>query len=566
MVLDAMKKAGNPERVGLGESTAAVAAMIRATASTTRNLVPWGGTRLLGIALLALAAGQANAAPAAADILRTKCGACHLEGGKLQRITNLRKSPEGWDMTIARMRVWHKIEVSKEERQILVKYLSDTQGLAPEESAAYRFLLERKPNAQDLAPSEDLAQMCGRCHSYGRVALQRRNADEWGKLVHTHLGQFPSIEYSAMGRDRNWRDLAFAQVVPKLAELYPLNTDAWKAWLAHKPVAPVGSWRVVGHRPGWGDYAGYMRVKARADRYEVEYELNYAAGNRVSGSGQAILYTGYEWRGDARLGNQPMRSVFALSKNGQRLAGRWFLRDADEVGASFTAVRGDAVPRGTILSVVPALLKAGSETAVTVHGVQLGKVYDFGPGIDVLAAEPVSAHEVKLRLRVAAEAAPGVRSVRSAHKGGGKNAGEGQLAVYRQIDSLRVEPELGVARVGGGTNPPLTAQFEAIAYLNGVDGKPGTADDLRLGQVPATWRVDNFDEKAKAADDVRFAGVMEPNGQFLPSFAGPNPARKGLNNVGDLRVIASVADGEQQLSSNGRLVVTVQRWNTPPLR
>jgi len=524
------------------------------------------------LAALAGSAGQATAAPAApaapvaAEILRNKCGACHLDGGKLQRITNLRKSPEGWDMTIARMRVWHKVEVSKEERQTLVKYLADTQGLAPEESATYRFLLERKPNAQDVAPSEELAQMCGRCHSYGRVALQRRNADEWGKLVHTHLGQFPSIEYSAFGRDRNWKELAFAQVVPKLGELYPLTTDAWKAWRAHKPVAPVGSWRVAGHRPGWGDYAGTMRVKARGgDRYEVQYELNYAAGNRVKGSGQAIVYTGYEWRGDAQLGNQPMRSVFALSKDGTQLSGRWFLRDADEVGASFTAVRGDAVPRGTILSVVPALLKAGGEATVTVHGVQLGKDYDLGPGISVLAAVPVSAHEVRLRLRVAADAAPGWRNVR----GTGGQAGAGRLAVYRQIDTVRVEPELGVARLGGGTNPPLTAQFEAIAYLNGPDGKPNTEDDVRLGQVPATWRVDNFDEKAKAAEDVRFAGVMEPHGQFLPSFAGPNPARKGLNNVGDLSVIAtvaSVADGGQPLSATGRLVVTVQRWNTPPLR
>jgi quinohemoprotein amine dehydrogenase len=515
-----------------------------------------------------LAGGGAEAAPNVQDILRQKCGNCHLENGKLQRIGNLRKSPEGWDMTITRMRVWHKVDVSKEERKALVKYLADRQGLAPEESASYRFLLERRPNAQDVTPTEDLALMCGRCHSYGRVALQRRDADEWAKLVHTHLGQFPSIEYSAFGRDRNWRDIAFAQTVPQLAERYSLQSAAWKAWQARKSTSAAGAWRIAGHRPGWGDYAGYMRVAARGgDRYDVEYELNYAAGNRVTGRGEAIVYTGYEWRGDARLGNQAVRSVFALSKDGARLSGRWFLREADEIGASFEAVRGDAVPRGTILSVQPALVKAGSATTLSVHGIQVGKDFDLGPGITVVSATPVSAHETRLQVQVAADAAAGWREIRATGRAAaGMGDMGGRLAVYRQIDAVRVEPAFGVARLGGGTNAPQSAQFEAIAYLNGPDGKPGSEDDVRLGVAPAIWRVDNYDDKAKAADDVRFAGVIEPDGRFVPAFAGPNSARKGLNNVGDLRVIASVVDGTQTLTGDGRLVVTVQRWNTPPLR
>src|SRR4051812_36694715 len=99
----------------------------------------------------ALLAGSTLAAPVAApavatDILKNKCGSCHFEGGKLLRIPALRKTPEGWDMSIARMQIWHKVDVSKEERQILVKYLADRQGLAPEEAAPYRFLTERVPN------------------------------------------------------------------------------------------------------------------------------------------------------------------------------------------------------------------------------------------------------------------------------------------------------------------------------------------------------------------------------------------------------------------------------------
>jgi quinohemoprotein amine dehydrogenase len=162
---------------------------------------------------------------------------------------------------------------------------------------------------------------------------------------------------------------------------------------------------------------------------------------------------------------------------------------------------------------------------------------------------------------VAEDAAVGLRPLRS--KG---VAGQVDVAVYRQFDSIRVEPEFGVARLGGGTNRGMSAQFEALAYLNGPDGQPGTADDIRLGYVTANWSVDNFDDSAKVANDVGFAGVMEENGLFIPAVAGPNPARKGFNNVGNLSVIAKVTEAARTSEAKSHLIVTVQRWNTPPLR
>lgn len=526
------------------------------------DLAHWLGRGMRTGAGMLLAGGVLAAPISAPDVLKTKCGACHMDEGKLQRISNLRKTPEGWDMSIARMQVWHKVEVSKEERQALVKYLSDRQGLAPQEAAPYRFLVERTPNAQDVLPNEKLGQMCGRCHSFGRVALQRRDASEWEKLVHTHLGQFPSIEYSAQGRDRNWKEIALNEVVPELAKLYPAKTTDWKGWQGKKHVQPTGSWQITGHRPGWGDYAGSMQVRALGnDRYDVRYELNYAAGNRVSGHGQSIIYSGYEWRGDASLGNQKVRSVFALSEDGQKLSGRWFLRESDETGATFEAVPSGGTARPTIVAAFPSMLKAGSEARLKVHGVRIGQDYDLGPGIKVIAARQLNANEVELTVNVAEDAAVGLRPLRS--KG---VAGQVDVAVYRQFDSIRVEPEFGVARLGGGTNRGMSAQFEAVAYLNGPDAQPGTPDDIRLGYVPASWSVDNFDDSAKAANDVGFAGVMEENGLFIPAVAGPNPARKGFNNVGNLSVIAKVTEAARTSEAKSHLIVTVQRWNTPPLR
>lgn len=518
-----------------------------------------------GLALGAgfLLAAVVEAAPVSApDILKTKCAACHMDNGKLQRIEAIRKTPEGWEMSIARMQIWHKVQVSREERLALVKYLSDRQGIAPSEASDYRFLLERRPNSQDRIPDTMLGEMCGRCHSFGRVALQRRDADEWKKLVHTHLGQFPSIEYSAQGRDRDWRDIALNKMVPMLAARYPKDTVAWNEWSNKKHSVPAGKWKIAGRRPGVGDYVGTMRVAARGpDHYNVDYELDYANGRRVSGRGQSIIYSGYEWRGEAMLGDEKVRSVFSLSEDGRTLRGRWFLRGADEIGASFEAVPDTSASPAAVLAVYPSLLKVGSETTVSVHGVGLDGNFDLGPGIKIMAARKKSAGQIELKLHVAEDAPVGLRHLRA--KGGTHAA---QFAVYRQFDSIRVEPEFGVARVGAGVTAAVAAQFEAVAYLNGPDGKPGTADDLRLGYVDAKWRVDNYDEKAKSAEDVRFAGTMQTKGLFLPAAAGPNPERNGLNNVGNLSVIAAVSDGERTNEAKGRLMVTVQRWNTPPLR
>jgi len=518
------------------------------------------------VAMLAMSGAAAWAGVAPTKLMAEKCGACHLQKGKsFDRITDMRKSPEGWDMTLVRMGVWHQVDISRSERKVLVRYLADTQGLAPEESAPYRFIMERRPNAEDVVPTPELTQMCTGCHSFGRVALQRRDLGEWRELVQTHVGEMPSVEYAGQDRTVNWLDLAMGKVAPELAELYPLRSKAWTKWRRAKHVAPSGNWRVVGERPGWGGYSGYMFVRPLgADRYAVKYELVYDSGNRVSGEGKANLYTGYEWRGASTLGNQRIHSVFALSADGRELSGRWFLRDADEVGARLEAVRMNAASQGEILAVSPAFIKAGATTTVRVSGVKLGGTYELGPGIKIDKVVRVSGDEVQLVATVAQGAAIGWRKLEQ-----GQSGHDAKIAVYRQIDTLRVEPAFAIARLGGGggANPPVSAQFEAIAYINGPDGKPGTPDDIRLGRVNAQWSVENRTERAKTANDVKFAGVMQPDGQFIPAQAGPNPARANhADNIGNLSAVATLADGHRLIKSSGHLIVTVQSWKRPPLR
>ena len=107
----------------------------------------------------------------APELLQTRCGACHrhLDGVRLSRINEQRKTPEGWSMTIARMQHIHNLQVTDDERRALVKYLADTQGLAPEETRGFRYALERRTDVVEAPPDEELAVVCGRCHSYAQV-------------------------------------------------------------------------------------------------------------------------------------------------------------------------------------------------------------------------------------------------------------------------------------------------------------------------------------------------------------------------------------------------------------
>ena len=64
----------------------------------------------------------------------------------------------------------------------------------------------------------------------------------------------------------------------------------------------------------------------------------------------------------------------------------------------------------------------------------------------------------------------------------------------------------------------------------------------------------------------KFAGHFDKRGRFLPGAAGPNTAREySGDNVGNLAVVAKAQDGDRAVEGHGHLIVTVQRWNTPPI-
>lgn len=518
--------------------------------------------RLSMVCLLVCASAgiaRAQESPRGLEILRNSCGGCHQQStpGHFARISEIRKSPEGWLMTVFRMEHVHHVQITEADRDVLIRYLSDTQGLAPSETTPARYALERRPNVTDMTLPGELQVMCARCHSAARIALQRRDASDWLKHVHWHLAQWPTIEYQQNARDRLWWQKATTEVPEELGKLYPLRTTVWDQWRAQPHADLSGTWLVFSHEPGAGDSWGTATVSSSGEaQYTVTYSLDTSKGQHVTGDSKAIVYTGFEWRGTGSLSGRDIREVFAVSEDGQKMSGRWFEADHSEIGADWVAVRaGEA----QIVALTPTAARVGTTTRITVLGSGLSGPVSLGPGTrsKVVSRE---AHSLTIDVRVDSKAAPGYRElvIGQLHRAE-------SLAVYDRIDRVDVTPAFGIARVGGGKIDPVAAQFEAVAYRD-VPEPSGKTQPIRVGVLPVTWSVQPFNEDAKAADDVKFAGRVSADGRFLPAGAGPNPQRKfSANNAGNLSVLATLDDGGKSLSGKAHLIVTVQRWNTPPI-
>ena len=341
------------------------------TLKTTRLRRHAGKLALVAAALLST---QAMAAEQGPSLLQTKCMGCHIPEGNdnYSRISHQRKTPEGWLMSIARMQVMHGLQISDDDRRTLVKYL------APSETDGVRYAMERRLNTVEHF-DQQLSETCGRCHSGARVALQRRPAQEWEHLVNFHLGQWPSLEYQAQARDRDWLEIALKQMVPDLAKRFPLDSPAWAQWQQARPKADAlpGQWAFSGHMLAKGDVRGVMNVSAgEGDTFKVEVNGSYADGTPFTGSGSAILYNGYEWRGNVKVGDSNLRQVFAALDG--EMKGRMFEADHDERGLDFSAVKAG---KARLLAVQPAYIKVGAESEITLVGSGLSGNQELGAGV-----------------------------------------------------------------------------------------------------------------------------------------------------------------------------------------
>jgi quinohemoprotein amine dehydrogenase len=403
----------------------------------------------------------------------------------------------------------------------------------------------------------DLQTICARCHSAARIALQRRDSDDWLKHVHWHLAQWPTIEYQQSARDRLWWQTASTQVPGQLGKLFPLNTQAWDEWRERPHADLAGTWLVRGHEPGKGDYWGTATISRSGDgEYVAAYALDTSNGDHVTGDSKSIVYTGFEWRGTGNLFGRDIHEVYAVSEDGQAISGRWFEAGHAEIGADWFAARATDTQ---VVAVSPSAVRPGSTTRVTVLGSGLNGQVSFGPGTrsKVVAR---NAHTISLDVSVDPKASPGYRQLTI-----GKLRRPDSLVIYARIDRLEIAPAFGIARVGGGKIDPVAAQFEAVAFADIADDA-GNVHPTRLGALPVKWTVEPYNDDARESEDVKYAGRIDSSGRFLPAGAGPNPQRKfSGNNAGNLSILATLDDTGRTVAGKAHLIVTVQRWNTPPI-
>ncbi|MEX2048369.1 MAG: quinohemoprotein amine dehydrogenase subunit alpha [Gemmatimonadota bacterium] len=514
--------------------------------------------------------------PIANETLVAECSSCHRqdEEGRMSRISWLRKTPEGWQTSLIRMRALHGVDVSAEDARTIVRYLANEQGLAPDELRPGLFEVERRLIDYDYPGDSEVEYTCMVCHSMGRVITQRRTRDEWGLLLDTHRALYPLVDFQSFRRGTRSGDQTHPMddAVRHLAAEFPLETPEWSAWSATKrPPRLAGEWALSGYEPGKGPIYGTVTITAdAADPEAFTTRASYVvveSGERVERAGQGLVYTGYQWRGRSSSNagqDSELREVMFVERDVQTMSGRWFSGGYDEFGPDVTLKRAGS--GGAVSGVYPGALMRGETATVTVYGVNLQGAtadLDFGEGVAVQSVESLGATSATVRLTVAPEARVGRRDLFA-----GSAILESAVTIHDGVDRIEVTPGTGLARTGGVNFPKAFQTYEAIGFDDGPDGEPDTEDDLSLGRVEATWRVEEY-MAAVGDDDIRFIGHIRSDGTFEPALEGPNAERsENRNNIGDVWVTATHVNASgDELSARAHLVVTVplyMRFNPWP--
>jgi quinohemoprotein amine dehydrogenase len=95
-----------------------------------------------------------------------KCGTCHTPDakGNLSRISWVRTTPEGWAQVIHRMSSLNGLSITPAEAKAVIRSLSATHGLAPEEARPVMYLPEHRMVNETNIPNETIRQSCAACH------------------------------------------------------------------------------------------------------------------------------------------------------------------------------------------------------------------------------------------------------------------------------------------------------------------------------------------------------------------------------------------------------------------
>ena len=480
---------------------------------------------VLGVLMAAVAFAQTPSPEGIAiddQLTLTKCGGCHPRdaNGMMRRLSYIRTTPEVWEESIRRMVRLNNVALKPEEAHQILKYLSYNNGLAPDEAKPIFWEVEHRMfrDQSDKIPDEALQHTCNYCHTIGRVLSQRRTRADYEKLINMHLGLFPGAENTLRPRKPVELEELPAEltapngsnpyIVPNipspvpirtdgkypadvaidyLAKAQPLITPQWTAWKAAMRTPNLtGKWMLVGYQQGKGRVFGTLTVTAGAapDEFVTKTEIEYAtSGITAALSGKGVVYTGYSWRGrstgpkttqSADPGTSPteLREALLVSRDGNTMDGRWFWGGYQEFGIDAHLVRIGSTP--LLAGASSFSIQSPSTTEVRLYGANFPADvkpadFDFGNGISAKRVVKRTPTVVTLEVEANAKLPTGIRDISY-----GRSTAERAIAVYDKIAYIKILPDASMARLGGTIAAKQFAQFEAMAYAAGADGKAQT--------------------------------------------------------------------------------------------
>ena len=226
----------------------------------------------------------------------------------MSRISYRRPTPENWERTIKRMVTLNKVRLDPADTRAILKYLSDHQGLAPEEERPLAFEAERRVVEYTYAAEKDTSDTCSSCHSMAPVLSERRTKEEWELLIAMHRGYYPLVDNQPMNGGQGFRRTRALQTEPgadgrppgnrhpmdkaieHLSKALPLTTAEWSSWSAAMQTPKLaGRWAFTGTAVGKGAVFGTVTISAdpsAADSFTTETRYTVArSGESVTRSG-----------------------------------------------------------------------------------------------------------------------------------------------------------------------------------------------------------------------------------------------------------------------------------------
>jgi quinohemoprotein amine dehydrogenase len=515
--------------------------------------------------------------PITSDLVKRKCASCHKadEQSRLPRISYRRATPEGWQETIRRMVALNGLQLDQVEGRDILRYLADNLGLAPAEAKAAAFEVEHRTIEYRYTADKDTEDTCTKCHSIGRVMSQRRTKEEWGLLVAMHRAYYPYVDFQAFRQSAAQRRAGAApadgrppdnrqpmeKAIAHLSTAFPLKTAEWAAWSATmRPPRLEGKWALSGYQANNGAVFGQVVITGQGDpaggAFTTESTLTYPrSGQKTTRRGRAIVYTGFQWRGTSHAEtalapgvDTDLREVMFVDQEWQQAAGRWFTGAYGELGIDVRLRR---------IGTDPILLGAGQPMMTIGGGPQDVHLY----GANLPSKVPPGDLSFGAGITVDRITTPGRRVVLLSGA-----TSDAAVALYDKVDFIKVRPEAGLSRLGGIQFPKQFQQFEALAYLNGPDGRAATKDDVELGLVDALWAIEEYPSSFDDDDKDYVGNINSETGLFTPNVDGPNGKRKhNANNYGDVWVAATYlrrpqpgeSSSSPPLKARAHLLVTV---------